>query len=213
MGVTWIIGIFIVKVEALLPLAYIYTILVSFQGLFIFLIIVVSSKQVREEYTKWWRARIRKSSVLRRYFGGRELSSVHLLASLNLPSYLSLPFSFTHSFAPFSFFLLLLLHLCFLPHSPPLPSLPSLPPLFSPFFSFSPLSSPLPLLSPSPLSLTTYSSCTGVHSNGQAGQMVPKSNMKNGIETRGNSKELESNSESQHPRVLLVEHETEMVSW
>ena len=43
--------------------------------------------------------------------------------------------------------------------------------------------------------------------------MVPKSNMKNGIETRGNSKELESNSESQHPRVLLVEHETEMVSW
>ena len=55
MGLTWIFGVLIVEVEELVPLAYIYTIMVAFQGLFIFLIFVVFSKQVREAYAKFWR--------------------------------------------------------------------------------------------------------------------------------------------------------------
>jgi hypothetical protein len=69
MGLTWILGVLIVEVEELLPLAYIYTIMVAFQGLFIFLILVVFSKPVREAYTKWWRARFKKSNVHSTYFG------------------------------------------------------------------------------------------------------------------------------------------------
>ena len=56
MGLTWIFGVLIVEVEALLPLAYIYTILVAFQGLWIFLILVVFSQQVRDACTKCWDA-------------------------------------------------------------------------------------------------------------------------------------------------------------
>ena len=56
MGVTWIVGVLIVEVEALVPLAYIYTIMVAFQGLFIFLLYVLLSKQVRDAYTNWWKA-------------------------------------------------------------------------------------------------------------------------------------------------------------
>jgi len=33
LGLTWIIGVVIVEVEAIVPLAYIYTIMVAFQGL------------------------------------------------------------------------------------------------------------------------------------------------------------------------------------
>ena len=57
------------EVEEMVPLAYIYTIIVAFQGLFIFLIFVVLSKQVREAYTKCWRAKVNKSEILSRYFG------------------------------------------------------------------------------------------------------------------------------------------------
>ena len=69
MGLTWIFGVLIVEVEELLPLAYIYTIMVAFQGLFIFLIFVVFSKQVREAYAKSWRAKVNESDFLTRYFG------------------------------------------------------------------------------------------------------------------------------------------------
>ena len=55
MGLTWIIGVLIVEVEELVPLAYIYTIMVAFQGLFIFLIFVVYPKEVRDAYVKSWR--------------------------------------------------------------------------------------------------------------------------------------------------------------
>ena len=57
------------EVDELVPLAYIYTIMVAFQGLFIFLIFVVLSKQVREAYTKCWREKVNKSDILNRYFG------------------------------------------------------------------------------------------------------------------------------------------------
>ena len=69
MGLTWIVGVLIVEVDELVPLAYIYTIMVAFQGLFIFLIFVVLSKQVREAYTKCWREKVNKSDILSRYFG------------------------------------------------------------------------------------------------------------------------------------------------
>ena len=64
MGLTWVFGVLIVEVEELLPLAYIYTILVGFQGLFIFLAFVVFSEQVRDEYVKW----LKKSDTLSKYF-------------------------------------------------------------------------------------------------------------------------------------------------
>ena len=69
MGLTWIVGVLIVEVKALLPLAYIYTILVAFQGLWIFIIFVLLSKQVREAYTKWWRAKVNESDFLSKHFG------------------------------------------------------------------------------------------------------------------------------------------------
>ena len=69
MGLTWILGVLIVEVEALLPLAYIYTILVAFQGLWIFLIFVVLPKQVRDEYRKWLKAKVKESDRLSKFFG------------------------------------------------------------------------------------------------------------------------------------------------
>ena len=48
MGVTWIVGVLIVEVEELLPLAYIYTIMVAFQGVWIFLLFVAFENKVGE---------------------------------------------------------------------------------------------------------------------------------------------------------------------
>ncbi len=67
MGLTWIFGVLVVEVEVLLPLTYIYTIMVAFQGLFIFLAFVFFSKQVREEYIKWWRSKVKASPLLRKH--------------------------------------------------------------------------------------------------------------------------------------------------
>jgi hypothetical protein len=68
MGIAWIFGVLIVEVEALIPLAYIYTILVAFQGVFIFLLFVVLSKQTREAYAKWWRVKVNESDFLSKLF-------------------------------------------------------------------------------------------------------------------------------------------------
>ena len=76
MGLTWILGVLVVEVEELVPLAYIYTIMVAFQGLFIFLIFVVLSKQVREAYAKCWRAKVNESDILSKYFRGKTLSTL-----------------------------------------------------------------------------------------------------------------------------------------
>ena len=75
MGLTWIFGVLIVEVEELVPLAYIYTTLVAFQGVFIFLIFVVFSKQVREAYSKWWKVKVNESDVLSKLFGDNSSSS------------------------------------------------------------------------------------------------------------------------------------------
>ena len=58
MGLTWIFGVLIVEVEKLVPLAYIYTIMVAFQGLFIFLLFVAFPKEVRDAYVKVWREKV-----------------------------------------------------------------------------------------------------------------------------------------------------------
>ena len=93
MGLTWIFGVLIVEVEELVPLAYIYTIMVAFQGLFIFLIFVVFSKQVREAYTKCWRSKVNESEFLTRYFGfSVSLISVSMYNLHRRGSLLSIPF-------------------------------------------------------------------------------------------------------------------------
>ena len=56
LGVPWIFGVLLVEVEELTPLAYIYTVLVAFQGVWIFLIFVVFPKQVRDNYSKLGRS-------------------------------------------------------------------------------------------------------------------------------------------------------------
>ncbi len=68
MGLTWIIGVLVVEREELLPLAYIYTIMVAFQGFFMFLVLVVFTKSVRDDISKvtvskWQKIRTKKSGV------------------------------------------------------------------------------------------------------------------------------------------------------
>jgi protein-S-isoprenylcysteine O-methyltransferase Ste14 len=75
MGITWIIGFLVIEVEELFTLAYIFTIFVAFQGVFIFVIFVLLSKQVRENYAKWWKAKIAESDFLSKHFGSKILTS------------------------------------------------------------------------------------------------------------------------------------------
>ena len=58
MGLTWILGVLVLNVPALLPLAYIYTIMMAFQGLAIFLSLVAFQQPVRNEYIKWWKNKV-----------------------------------------------------------------------------------------------------------------------------------------------------------
>ena len=55
MGLTWISGVLIVVVDELLTLAYIFTIMVAFQGVSIFFFFVLIQKEVRDAYLKLWR--------------------------------------------------------------------------------------------------------------------------------------------------------------
>ena len=63
-----------VYVEELFTLAYIFTIFVAFQGLFIFVIFVLLSKQVRESYRKWWKAKVAESDILSKHFGDKSFT-------------------------------------------------------------------------------------------------------------------------------------------
>ena len=69
MGITWIIGIVLVVSEGLLFLVYIYTIMVAFQGVFIFFLYVILSKSVKDAVTKWWKVQVNESNTLNKYFG------------------------------------------------------------------------------------------------------------------------------------------------
>jgi hypothetical protein len=96
MGITWIIGVLVIEVEELFALAYIFTIFVAFQGLFIFVIFVLLSKQVRENYLKWWKAKVAESDFLSSHFGEKHLTlgtsaSVSLTMNIRQHSY---PFKF-----------------------------------------------------------------------------------------------------------------------
>ena len=73
MALTWIVGILIF--DELKFVAFIYPVLVGFQGFFIFLIFVVFSKAVREAYRKCWKAKISESRLLSKVFKSRTLSS------------------------------------------------------------------------------------------------------------------------------------------
>ena len=75
MGITWIIGFLMIEVEELFTLAYIFTIFVAFQGVFIFVIFVLLSKQVKENYAKWWKAKVAESDFLSKHFGDRTLGT------------------------------------------------------------------------------------------------------------------------------------------
>ena len=74
MGITWIIGILVIEIEELFALAFIFTIFVAFQGLFIFIIFVLLSKKVKENYAKWWKAKVAESDFLSKHFRQRNLS-------------------------------------------------------------------------------------------------------------------------------------------
>ena len=73
MGITWIIGFLVIEVEELFALAFIFTIFVAFQGLFIFFIFVLLSKQVKDTYAKWWKAKVAESDLLSKHFGDQSL--------------------------------------------------------------------------------------------------------------------------------------------
>ena len=82
-----------IEVEELFALAFIFTIFVAFQGLFIFVIFVLLSKQVKESYAKWWKAKVAESDFLSKHFGDKSIAAstlVNLLlrASTNLQNYI-----------------------------------------------------------------------------------------------------------------------------
>ena len=84
MGLTWIFGVLIVEVQALVPLAYIYTILVAFQGVIIFILFVVLDSKVRGDCTKAWRSTVKQPDLLSSNFRSSSKSkSVSLGPSQN----------------------------------------------------------------------------------------------------------------------------------
>jgi hypothetical protein len=66
MGITWAMGV-LVFTESLLPLAYVFTIFVAFQGVIIFFLLVVLSEQVRNTYRKWWKKHVIDSEFSKRF--------------------------------------------------------------------------------------------------------------------------------------------------
>ena len=84
MGITWIIGVLVIEVEELFALAFIFTIFVAFQGLLIFILFVLLSKQVKESYAKWWKAKVAESDFLSKCFGEKSLTSSTLVKFLSI---------------------------------------------------------------------------------------------------------------------------------
>ncbi|XP_015423572.1 PREDICTED: adhesion G protein-coupled receptor E2-like, partial [Myotis davidii] len=61
LGCTWCLGILQVG-PAAHAMAYLFTIINSLQGVFIFLVYCLLSQQVREQYKKWWKG-VRKTKA------------------------------------------------------------------------------------------------------------------------------------------------------
>ena len=78
MGLTWVSGVLIVEVEELLPLAYIFTIMVAFQGVWIFLLFVPLQENVRDAYVKLWKT-TRKASGKQKSYLSEKTSSVTVI--------------------------------------------------------------------------------------------------------------------------------------
>ena len=53
MGITWIVGLAVVEIKELLPLAYIFTFVAASQGVSIYMVLVLLTKSVRDELIKW----------------------------------------------------------------------------------------------------------------------------------------------------------------
>ncbi len=75
MGATWFIGIVVSYKPEVVPLTYLYAIMVAFQGTFIFLLLVLFSQSVRQAYLKAWRMTVNGYNFLTKHFGNR-LSSL-----------------------------------------------------------------------------------------------------------------------------------------
>ena len=73
-----------IEVEELFALAFIFTISVAFQGLFIFIIFVLLQKPVRDSYAIWWKAKVVESDFLSKHFGEKMLTSSSTLVNLKL---------------------------------------------------------------------------------------------------------------------------------
>jgi len=69
MSLTWILGVLTLEEDFLLPVAYLFTFMVAFQGTFIFIVFVLFSKKVRKAYRKLWRDRVVESDFLSKWFG------------------------------------------------------------------------------------------------------------------------------------------------
>lgn len=69
MGLNWILGLLLVLRTELTFMVYIFTILVAFQGLFIFIIFIIFSESVQNGIRKWWKNRAKKSKELRNLKG------------------------------------------------------------------------------------------------------------------------------------------------
>ena len=79
MGLTWLLGLLIVEEKIIVgskvvvPLAYIFTLMMALQGIFIFLIFILFSRVVQEAYIKCWRTKVNESEVLSKIFGDKTI--------------------------------------------------------------------------------------------------------------------------------------------
>ena len=80
MGLTWIFGVLIVEVEELVPLAFIFTSMVAFQGVWIFFIFVVFPQKVRDAYVKLWRTMTKTSGKQSNEFSEKNTSSKEMVS-------------------------------------------------------------------------------------------------------------------------------------
>ena len=80
MGITWIFGVLIILDRSLLAFVYVYTILVAFQGLLIFILFVLLSQSVQEAIKTCWRVNVNQSDFLNKYFGEKMSTSTDLVS-------------------------------------------------------------------------------------------------------------------------------------
>lgn len=89
MGFTWMIGLIIVEEEKFASLAYFYTTAIAFQGLFIFLILVVLTKSVRDDVKNLVKGKFQKmlarSQKVVTYIKSSRHSSSSTVRSISLP--------------------------------------------------------------------------------------------------------------------------------